>query len=208
MWIDNEGTALRTTVVPFLFPTVNDTTRFDIEQLNLASFGNVTWQMNDALALDAGLRLDYHESEIDRIKTDITTATDTVRGSQDDLFLSPVLGLTYAITPTLDGFIRSSIGNKPGGFTAYVDSANGPEFDRERNWSNEIGFQYENSDHDLRIGLRGFWDQIDDYQFNQSVPEAPTSLSSMPTKSLPADLSWILLGHRSSASPSAAAWVM
>jgi outer membrane receptor protein involved in Fe transport len=23
---------------------------------------------------------------------------------------------------------------------------------------------------DLRVGLRGFWDQIDDYQFNQSVP--------------------------------------
>jgi outer membrane receptor protein involved in Fe transport len=194
MWIDNEGTALRTTVVPFLFPTVNDTTRFDIKQLNLASFGNVTWQMNDSLALDAGLRLDYHESEIDRVKTDITTAIDTVRGSQDDLFLSPVLGLTYAITPTLDGFIRSSIGNKPGGFTAYVDSANGPEFDRERNWSNEIGFQYENSDHDLRIGLRAFWDQIDDYQFNQSVPFstdfAVVNADEVTSRGVELDLAW------------------
>jgi len=130
----------------------------------------VTWQMNDSLALDAGLRLDYHESEIDRVKTDITTATDTVRGSDEEVFVSPVLGLTYAITPTLDGFVRTSIGNKPGGFTAYVDNANGPAFDRETNWSNEIGLQYDNSDQDLRIGLRAFWDQIDDYQFNQSVP--------------------------------------
>jgi iron complex outermembrane receptor protein len=176
MWIDNEGTAVRTTAVPFppaffpFTPIVNDTTRFDIEQLNLATFGNVTWQMNDALALDAGLRIDYHETEIDRVKTDITTATNIVRGSDDELFVSPVVGLTYAITPTLDGFVRSSIGNKPGGFTAYVDAANGPEFDRETNWSNEIGLQYDNPDQDLRIGLRGFWDQIDDYQFNQSVP--------------------------------------
>jgi iron complex outermembrane receptor protein len=200
MWIDNEGTAVRTTAVPFppLFfpftPIVNDNTRFDIEQLNLASFGNVTWQINDSLALDAGLRLDYHESDIDRVKTDITTATNTVRGSRDELFLSPVLGLTYAVTPTVDWFVRSSIGNKPGGFTAYVDSANGPEFERERNWSNEIGFQYENSDHDLRIGLRGFWDQIDDYQFNQSVPFstdfAVVNADEVTSRGVELDLAW------------------
>ena len=150
--------------------------------------------MNDSLALDAGLRLDYHESEIDRVKTDITTATNIVRDSDDDLFVSPVVGLTYAITPTLDGFVRSSIGNKPGGFTAYVDSANGPEFDRETNWSNEIGVQYENQDHDLRIGLRGFWDQIDDYQFNQSVPFstdfAVVNADEVTSRGVELDLAW------------------
>ena len=169
MWIDNEGTALRTTALPGPFPIVNDNTRFDIEQLNLAAFGNVTWDMTELLALDAGLRLDYHESEIDRAKTNIGGVTDIVLRSDDDLFVSPVLGLTYAITPTLDGFVRTSIGNKPGGFTAFVDNANGPAFDRETNWSNEIGLQYDNPDQDLRIGLRGFWDQIDDYQLNQPV---------------------------------------
>ena len=120
--------------------------------------------------MDAGLRLDYHESEIDRLKTSNLGAPAPVRGSDDEMFVSPVVGLTYAITPTLDGFVRSSIGNKPGGFTAFVDSVNGPEFERETNWSNEIGLQYDNPDEDLRIGLRAFWDQIDDYQFNQSVP--------------------------------------
>ena len=200
MWTDNEGTAARTTAVPFspppspFFPIVNDTTRFDIEQLNLATFGNVTWQMNNALALDAGLRLDYHETEIDRVKTDITTATNVVRGSDDEMFVSPVVGLTYAITPTLDGFVRSSIGNKPGGFTAFVDSVHGPEFDRETNWSNEIGLQYDNSDQDLRIGLRGFWDQIDDYQFNQSVPSstdfAVVNADEVTSLGMELDLAW------------------
>ncbi len=194
MWTDNEGTAIRTTVVPGLFPTVNDTTRFDIEQLDLATFGNVTWQANDSIAIDAGLRLDYHESEIDRSKTDITAATDTVSASDDELFVSPVLGLTYAITPTLDGFVRSSIGNKPGGFSAFVDSANGPSFDRETNWSNEIGFQYHNPDRDLRIGLRGFWDQIEDYQFNQSVPGgtdfAIVNADEVTSRGIELDLAW------------------
>lgn len=177
MWIDNEGTALRTTALPGPFPIVNDNTRFDIEQLNLAAFGNVTWDMTELLALDAGLRLDYHESEIDRAKTNIGGVTDIVLRSDDDLFVSPVLGLTYAITPILDGFVRTSIGNKPGGFTAFVDNANGPAFNRETNWSNEIGLQYDNPDHDLRIGLRGFWDQIDDYQFNEPVPPPSTDFA-------------------------------
>lgn len=194
IWTDNEGTAVRTTVLPGPFPIVNDTTRFDIEQLNLATFGNVTWRMNDSLALDAGLRLDYHESEIDRVKTDITTATDTVRGSDDEVFVSPVLGLTYSVTPTVDWFVRSSIGNKPGGFSAYVDSANGPAFDRETNWSNEIGFQYDNPDQDLRIGLRAFWDQIDDYQFNQSVPGstdfAIVNADEVTSRGIELDLAW------------------
>ena len=194
MWIDNEGTAVRTTVVPGLFPTVNDNTRFDIEQLNLATFGNVTWQMNDSLALDAGLRIDYHETEIDRVKRDITTATDTVQASRDEWFVSPVLGLTYSVTPTVDWFVRSSIGNKPSGFSAYVDAANGPGYDRETNWSNEIGLQYENPDQDLRIGLRGFWDQIDDYQFNQSVPGstdfAIVNADEVASRGIELDLAW------------------
>lgn len=174
MWIDNSGTAARTTAIPvgggFMFPILNDSTRFTIEQQNLAAFGNVTWHANDRLALDAGLRLDYHESEIDRLKRDITTATDRVRENQDDIFFSPALGLTYGITPAVDLFARSSIGNKPAGYSAFVDSVNNPAYDRETNWSNEIGLQYDCPIYNLRFGVRGFYDQIDDYQFNESVP--------------------------------------
>ena len=171
MMIENDGLATRRFLVPQPpYPTAIEDTQFSIDQLNLATFGNVTWQASERIALDAGLRLDYHESEIDRLKTSNLGAPAPVRGSDDEMFVSPVVGLTYAITPTLDGFVRSSIGNKPGGFTAFVDSVNGPEFERETNWSNEIGLQYDNPDEDLRIGLRAFWDQIDDYQFNQSVP--------------------------------------
>jgi iron complex outermembrane recepter protein len=194
MWIDNEGTAVRTTEVPGLFPTVNDTTHFDIEQLNLAAFGNMAWKANDLLTLDAGLRLDYHEAEIDRVKRDITTATDTVRGSQDDWFVSPVVGLTYALTPAVDWFARTGLGHKPAGYSAYVDSINGPAYDRETNWSNEMGIQYDCRDYGLRIGLRGFWDQIEDYQYNQSVPGstdfAILNADEVTSRGIELDLAW------------------
>jgi iron complex outermembrane receptor protein len=167
MWIENEGLASRQ-----LFPGFLEDTQFSINQLNLAAYGNLTWQATDRLAVDAGLRVDYHESEIDRVQRDPIPGDDVVRGDQDDWFVSPVLGLSYSITPAVDAFIRTSIGNKPAGFSAYSDNPALARFDREENWSNEIGLQYDCPAYDLRVGLRGFWDQIDDYQFNQSVPRS------------------------------------
>jgi iron complex outermembrane receptor protein len=165
MMIQNDGLASRQ-----LFPGFTEDTDFTIDQLNLASFGNLTWMANEKLALDAGIRLDYHESEIDRIQRDPIPGDDIVRGDQDDFFLSPVLGLTYSVDPAVDVFVRSSIGNKPAGFSAFSDNPALAQFDGETNWSNEIGMQYDCEAYDLRVGLRAFWDQIDDYQFNQSVP--------------------------------------
>lgn len=167
MWIENDGLASRQ-----LFPGFIEDTRFTIDQLNLAGFGNLTWQATDRLALDAGLRVDYHESEIDRVQTDPLPGDDIVRGDQDDTFVSPVVALTYGISPAVDVFVRSGLGNKPGGFSAYSDDPDLARFDREQNWSNEIGVQYDCPAYALRVGLRGFWDQIDDYQFNQSVPNS------------------------------------
>lgn len=197
MMIENDGFASRRFLVPIppFFPTAIEDTRFSIDQLNLATYGNVTWQASERLAVDAGLRLDYHESKIDRLKTSNLGAPPApVRGSQDEVFISPVLGLTYALTPAVDWFVRSSIGNKPAGFTAYVDQANGPAYDRETNWSNEIGLQYDCPDYDLRIGVRGFWDQIDDYQFNQSVPGstdfAIVNADEVTSRGVELDLAW------------------
>lgn len=169
MAIENDGLASRQ-----LAPFFVENTDFNIKQFNLATFGNITWQATDKLAVDAGLRADYHESEIDRIQTDPFPGDEIVRGNQDEIFISPVLGLTYAVTPSIDAFVRSSIGNKPAGYSAYSDNdpltANRSRYDREKNWSNEIGVQYDNSSLNLRVGFRAFWDQIDDYQFNQGVP--------------------------------------
>ncbi len=173
MSTENEGTARRTANAflggGFVQPVLDETTRFDIDQLNLATFGNLTWQINDRLAVDGGLRLDYHESEIDRVQTDLFPGDEIVRGDQDEWFVSPVVGLTYEISPAVDVFVRSGLGNKPGGFSAYSDVPDVAQYDREQNWSNEIGIQYDCPEYDLRVGLRGYWDRIEDYQFNQSA---------------------------------------
>lgn len=172
MGTTSDGTARRTTATSFggpFFTLLDETTRFSIDQLNLATYGNVTWKVTEQIAVDAGLRLDYNQAEMDRIKTDTIPGDSIINGNQEEWYISPVLGMTYTVNPTVDLFIRSSLGNKPGGFSAYSDTAALAEFDREKNWSNEIGVQYDNPENNLRVGLRGFWDQIDNYQFNQSA---------------------------------------
>lgn len=177
MWIDNSGVTRRSTLLPFgpggfFVPVLGEDNSFNIEQLNLAAYGNVAWDITDDLTLDAGLRVDYHESEIKRIQnaTAPVPGVTPVFGKQDDVFVSPVLGLTYSINPSVDLFFRSSIGNKPAGFTAYSNNPLYTSFDRETNWSNEIGLEYDCPAYNLRFGIRGFWDQIDDYQLNQGIP--------------------------------------
>jgi iron complex outermembrane receptor protein len=165
MWTGSDGVATRQ-----LFPGFIEDTRFSIDQLNLATYGNITWKASERIAVDAGLRLDYNEAEMDRTKTDPIPGDSIVNGREDEWYLSPVLGLTYSVNPAVDVFVRSSLGNKPGGFSAYSDNPALAQFDREKNWSNEIGIQYDCPGNNLRVGLRGFWDQIHDYQFNQSVP--------------------------------------
>ncbi|MGB6219656.1 TonB-dependent receptor [Haloferula sp.] len=167
LWTDNAGVAARQ-----LFPGFIETTIFDIEQLNLAAFANTTWQATDQLSFDAGLRVDYYDTEISRLQRDPIPGDDIVRDSQDDVYVSPVVGVTYAIHPALEVFFRSGLGIKPAGYSAYVDNPALAAYSDEQNWSNEIGFSYDCPAYNLRLGARAFWDQIDDYQLNFSAPRA------------------------------------
>jgi len=174
IWTDNSGTTTRQTQAPFgpggaFIPVLGETTAFSVEQLNIAAYANATFALNNQLDLDAGLRLDYYDTEIDRTKASIAAANNLVRASDDDLFVSPSLGLTYKPTEAVSLFARSSIGIKPGGYSAFVDNGLNPSYKREENWSNEIGFDVFCEDHDLRFGMRAFFDQIDNYQVNQGA---------------------------------------
>ena len=195
LWTDNSGTTTRTTNVPGFFPVLNETTTFDIEQLNLAAFANATFTLSDCLDFDAGLRLDYYRSEINRLKANnLADTTNVVRGSQDEVFVSPTLGLTYQATESVNLFARSSLGIKPGGYSAFVDAANNPTYDREENWSNEIGADFFSEDHNVRVGLRAYWDQISDYQVNQGALATTDffilNADEVTSRGIEADLAW------------------
>ncbi len=201
IWTENSGVTGRQTQAPFgpggfFVPVLDETTDFEIDQLNLAAYANATFAINDRLDLDAGLRVDYYDTEINRTK--IARAplpgTNVVRDSKDETFVSPSLGLTYQATNAISLFARSSIGIKPGGYSAFVDSTINPSYDREENWSNEIGFDYFCKSQAVRIGLRAFWDQIDDYQVNQGALRTTDffilNADEVTSRGIEADIAW------------------
>lgn len=173
---DNEGVANRffgTGAVTF----ANQFTSFDVEEESVALFGNVQWDVNEALTLEAGGRLEYVENSLLRNKVDLGNTGPpffppvypTSRGEADGWFFSPSLGLNYAVNSEVSFFARTSMSFKPQGFTGFSDNPATAEFDEERAWETELGLRYENSEGTVSAELRGYYKRIDDYQLNRSA---------------------------------------
>ena len=56
--------------------------------------------------------------------------------------LSPSLGATYGLSEATKLFAKSTLGYKPGGYSAYTD-ANNLRYAVEEAWTSEIGLTYE-----------------------------------------------------------------
>ena len=164
------------------------TTDFSLDEESVSLFGNLEWDLNDALTVSAGGRLQYTESILDRNKTSFGISPFNpmappgpipliVPGSQaqqssesEGWYFSPTIGATLKLNDEASLFARTSIGVKPEGHTAFSDNPNTSSFDEETSWESEIGLRYESADSTVEAELRGYFKRIDDYQLNASVP--------------------------------------
>lgn len=149
--------------------------RFDIDEENYAAFAKAAYQLNPNLSVEAGIRAEHTEASMNRTKvaTSLLGPAPVIPGqapSADATYFSPTGGLIYDFNNDLSAFARTGIGTKSHGFTAFSDNPANSGFGEERNWSNEIGFQYQNAEENLNMVLRGFWNEIDDYHLNVSDP--------------------------------------
>ncbi|NIP95495.1 MAG: TonB-dependent receptor, partial [Akkermansiaceae bacterium] len=76
----------------------------------------------------------------------------------------------YDFTERLSGFVRTGLGIKPHGYSAFSDDPATASFGEERSWSNEVGVQYNDADARVNVVVRAFWNEIDDYQLNVQNP--------------------------------------
>lgn len=163
MDVENSGLATRQ-----LDPALIESTSFQIDQRTYALFANAEYEAGNGVTLDGGFRVDFHEAEIDRLKTSTFGAPAPVASSLDDVYLSPTVGVAYQASDALRLHARTGLGIKPAGFTAYADDPATARFDEETNWSTEIGFDYTPCP-EVRAGVRAYFNQVDDYQVNQSL---------------------------------------
>jgi iron complex outermembrane receptor protein len=181
---DIDGDATRQFGVPPQPPFVppgfiqNERTTFETEQKTVAAFASLDHPVSNDLVLKFGGRYEHVDSEIDRSKRatnnfNFPTPQDPrlLRGDKDE-YLSASAGLSYAVNPALTLHARTALAHKPAGFSGFTGTPALVGFDSEEQWANEIGITFGPRQGRFGGSVLGFWNQIDDYQFERTVPNS------------------------------------
>ncbi len=140
-------------------------TTFDVTTDSYAAFGQVSFNLTDALALTVGGRYTEDEKSIDAL-----VANEIV--DRDDTFskFTPKLGLDYQASDELLFYASYTEGFKSGGYNSLASSAaslNLP-FDMQEVNAYEIGTKTDWLDNRLRVNISGFFNEYSSLQ-QQSV---------------------------------------
>nr|MBC8348835.1 TonB-dependent receptor [Verrucomicrobiota bacterium] len=136
--------------------------------------GKVIKELLNNSFLEAGLRMDFSQQKLNRSKSNSHLLLPAVKPTdleENFEWASGFLGFTHPMSDTIAFTINSSFSAKPGGFSAYLDpgSALSEKFSKEKSWQNEIGLSLSPSE-TFGINVTGYWNEIDDYQFELPVP--------------------------------------
>ena len=150
---------------------VTEGNRFTIEEKNYAAYGKAAYDLGNGFSVEAGGRLDYTDASMSRVKTLAPFGPVPAQSpNSDGIYFSPTTGIVYAHNDNVSAFLRTGLGIKPHGYSAFSDNPATASFGEERNWSNEAGVQYNDPDSNLNVVVRAFWNVIDDYQLNAQNP--------------------------------------
>ncbi|PZO05662.1 MAG: TonB-dependent receptor [Alphaproteobacteria bacterium] len=185
--------------LPPLFPGSYTFTRFiddALETTSKAAYGNLTWQLTDALRVSGGVR--YTEEEKDYTRQTRVTSTSPFLvsaygftppvGTYDDT--SIMVSADYQLTDDVMAYARFSQGFKSGGFNGRANTAaESTEYRPETADSYEIGVKTSTWDNRVRFNIAVFQTKYEDFQARVS------GLSTDPITGLPlASLSVINAG--------------
>jgi outer membrane receptor protein involved in Fe transport len=93
-----------------------------------------------------------------------TTTRHRYSGEDDDVNVTPAVGVTYDLPKHFQLFAHSSYVVKPSGFNALATTASASRYGREQIWATELGVRGQALNGRLQGQLTGYWNAIDDYQ--------------------------------------------
>jgi iron complex outermembrane receptor protein len=178
-----ESDAQRSFIVPpsqFVPPGFQQTERtlFEIGQTNFAAYGNFDQPIAEKTILKFGVRVERTESDINRTKDSSnnfgfpTPPEPRIQRSQDRTDLSATVGVNHSISNSLSLLARSSLAQKPEGFSGFTSNPQYTSFDPERLWSSEVGVTFGPPKGRFGGSVLAFWNNIRDYQFERTVPNS------------------------------------
>lgn len=143
--------------------------QFDV--LDLAAFGEATFEPVDRLALTLGLRAVSTEMDSERIER-IPVPGITLAKHESDAWL-PHVNARYTTERGSTIFGNFAMGYKTGGFSAFTGNPDLAPYDAEYTTAYEAGISHALEDGRYRMTLRFFFYDVDDYQVERSFATAP-----------------------------------
>ncbi|MBL9199962.1 MAG: TonB-dependent receptor [Opitutaceae bacterium] len=176
-----DSTAVRSFVVPpsmFVPPNFVQTERtvYSIDQRSLAAYVNYEQPVAGNLVWDLGGRVEQARSALDRTKTSSNNlgfpspADPRLVASMREADFSGTTGLRLALAGGATVHVRTSLAHRPPGHSGFTANAALAAFKAERSWANEAGITFGAPKGRFGAGLVGFWNTIDDHQFERTVP--------------------------------------
>ncbi len=180
---DTDGNALRQFIVPpsaFVPPNFVQTERTlsSLDQSSVAGYLNADLPLTAETMLKVGARIENARSDIDRTKA----ATNSygfpspqdarLRSYQQSNALSASAGLSHTLSKSLSVHARTSVAQKPEGYSAFTANPALAAFQSERQWANEIGLTFGAPKDRFGGSLLGFYTKVKDYQFERTVPNS------------------------------------
>jgi len=171
--------------------------RFSIGQESFAAYGKVNYELGKGISLEAGARAELVEASLDRVKAPnpaFGIPAVVLKENRHEGYFSPTAGASYQVNENLTAFVRSGLGIKPHGYSAFSDDPATASFEDERNWSNEIGLQFRNEESRMNAVVRAFWNEIEDYQLNAQNPRSTdfvvVNADEVRSRGVEAELQW------------------
>ena len=178
-----DGQATRVFIVPpsaFVPPNFVQTERsaFSVGQMNLAGYANLDQPVGDKTVLKVGARLERTESDLDRTKASSNSfgfpapQDPRLRAAQRHDYMSVSGALVHSVSPSLNLQAKTSVAHKPEGYSGFTGNPLLARFGGEQIWATEAGVTFGPPKGRFGGSVLAFWNAIDNYQFERTVPNS------------------------------------
>ena len=144
----------------------SEKTQDETDENSYAGFAYINYKGIKNTELNAGLRIDYVDSRIDRQRQGglFGPVPAGLKKQQNSFFfISPKIGFSHLLLPQISLYGSTQLAFKPGGFTTTdLDTFSG--FDQESMWASELGVKSRWLNNQVRANLAVFYYDIEDYQ--------------------------------------------
>ena len=157
------------------YQSYNSKTSYSFDNDKFALHAKISDTIGESVSYELGLRYDHEKRQIRRGKSNeypffLPVDQTSMEHSYD--WVTPFAKISKEFNEQLTVSLSSSLSQKPGGFSAYVDEINGTStfpisFNEERIWANELMINLLPANQRMGASIAVFWNEIDDFQFEK-----------------------------------------